>query len=244
MAEPVVETFVPPSAMVVVAHPDDAEFMCAGTIGKWARAGCSVTYVVITRGDKGSDDPTMTSERLTTIREAEQRAAGSVLGVRNYEFMGYPDGYLQPTLELRRDVTRLIRKYRPFVLVTFDPTNRFFSDNYVNHPDHRVAGDVALDATFPSARDRLTFPELLVDGYEPWKVRQIWLSGAAEANVYIDISDTLDLKKEALRKHPSQLEEDMIDFADQWAAETGKPMGLPAAEAFRRFILEEDPMAE
>ena len=172
------------------------------------------------------------------------RAEGSVLGVRNYEFMGYPDGYLQPTLELRRDVTRLIRKYRPFVLVTFDPTNRFFSDNYVNHPDHRVAGDVALDATFPSARDRLTFPELLVDGYEPWKVRQIWLSGAAEANVYIDISDTLDLKKEALRKHPSQLEEDMIDFADQWAAETGKPMGLPAAEAFRRFILEEDPMAE
>jgi LmbE family N-acetylglucosaminyl deacetylase len=230
--------------MVVVAHPDDAEFMCAGTIAKWAKSGCVVTYVVITKGDKGSDDPNMTSERLTAIREEEQRAAGAVLGVRNYEFMGYPDGYLQPSLELRRDVTRLIRRHRPFVLVTFDPTNRFFSDNYVNHPDHRVAGDVALDATFPSARDRLTFPELLVDGYQPWKVRQIWLSGAAEANVYIDISDTLALKKEALLKHPSQLDEGVVGFAEQWAAETGKPQGLLAAEAFRRFILEEDPMSE
>jgi len=244
MAEPVVETFVPPSAMVVVAHPDDAEFMCAGTIAKWAKAGSVITYVIITKGDKGSDDPNMTSERLTTIREAEQRAAGAVLGVRNYEFMGYPDGYLQHSLELRRDVTRLIRKHRPFVLVTFDPTNRFFSDNYVNHPDHRVAGDVALDATFPTARDRLTFPELLVDGYQPWKVRQVWLSGAAEPNVYVDISETLALKKEALLKHPSQLDEGVVGFAEQWAADTGKAMGLAAAEAYRRFILEEDPMTE
>jgi LmbE family N-acetylglucosaminyl deacetylase len=203
-----------------------------------------VTYVIITKGDKGSDDPAMTSERLTVIREEEQRAAGAVLGVRNYEFMGYPDGYLQHSLDLRRDVARLIRKHRPFVLVTFDPTNRFFSDNYVNHPDHRVAGDVALDATFPTARDRLTFPELLVDGYQPWKVRQVWLSGAAEPNVFIDISETLALKKEALLKHPSQLDADVVQFAEQWAAETGKPMGLAAAEAYRRFVLEEDPISE
>jgi LmbE family N-acetylglucosaminyl deacetylase len=158
--------------------------------------------------------------------------------------MGYPDGYLQHSLELRRDVTRLIRKHRPFVLVTFDPTNRFFSDNYVNHPDHRVAGDVALDATFPTARDRLTFPELLVDGYQPWKVRQVWLSGAAEPNVYIDISETMALKKEALLKHPSQLGEDVLQFAEQWAADTGKAIGLAYAENFRRFILEEDPISE
>lgn len=237
-----VEGFVPPSAMVVVAHPDDAEFMVAGTIAKWAKAGCVVTYVIITKGDKGSDDPTMTSERLAVIREAEQREAGAVLGVTNYEFMGYPDGYLQSTLELRRDVARLIRRHRPHVLLTFDPTNRFFSDNYVNHPDHRVAGDVALDATFPTARDRLTFPELLVDGYEPWKVRQVWLSGAEKPNVWVDISDTIALKKEALLKHPSQLDADVVDFAEGWAKEAGASQGLSHAEVFRRFILEEDPI--
>jgi len=230
--------------MVVVAHPDDAEFMVAGTIAKWAKQGCEVTYVVITKGDKGSDDPAMTSERLTAIREAEQREAGAVLGVKHYEFMGYPDGYLQHTLELRRDVTRLIRKYRPHVLLTFDPTNRFFSDNYVNHPDHRVAGDVALDATFPTARDRLTFPELLVDGYEPWKVRQVWLSGSAEPNVWVDIADTIDQKKEALLKHPSQLDPEVVQFAEEMARAAGAVKNIRLAESFRRFVLEEDPIHE
>lgn len=239
-----VDDFLPPSAMVVVAHPDDAEFMVAGTVAKWAAAGCEVTYVIITKGDKGSDDPEMTSERLTVIREAEQRAAGAILGVKNYEFMGYPDGYLVHTLELRRDVTRLIRKYRPHVLLTFDPTNRFFSDNYVNHPDHRVAGDVALDATFPTARDRLTFPELLMDGYQPWKVRQVWLSGSAEPNVWVDIGPTLELKKKALLRHPSQLAPDVVDFAEEMARGSGASQNIRHAEAFRRFILEEDPVHE
>jgi LmbE family N-acetylglucosaminyl deacetylase len=239
-----VEGFVPPSAMVVVAHPDDAEFMCAGTVAKWAKQGCEVTYVIITKGDKGSDDPEMTSSKLTVIREAEQRAAGAVLGVKNFEFMGYPDGYLQHTLDLRRDVARLIRKYRPHVIMSFDPTNRFFSDNYVNHPDHRVAGDVTLDATFPTARDRLTFPELLLDGFEPWKVRQIWLSGSDKPNVWVDISDTLELKKQALMMHPSQLGEDVLEFAEQMARGSGASQELAFAESFRRFILEEDPVHE
>ncbi|MEO8540626.1 MAG: PIG-L deacetylase family protein [bacterium] len=239
-----VDDIIPRSAMVVVAHPDDAEFMCAGTIAKWAKGGCEVTYVVITKGDKGSDDPEMTSDRLTTIREAEQRDAGAVLGVKNYEFMGYPDGYLQPTLELRRDVARLIRKHRPQVLLTFDPTNRFVSDNYVNHPDHRVAGDVALDATFPTARDRLTFPELLAEGFEPWKVRQIWLSTTDKANVWVDISDTLALKKAALLKHPSQLDAEVVNFAEDWGKQSGAAHGIAYAESFRRFILEDDPIHE
>ena len=201
-----------------------------------------MTYVIITKGDKGSDDPEMTTERLAVIREAEQRAAGAVLGVANYEFMGYPDGYLQHTLELRREVARIIRKYRPHVLLTFDPTNRFFSDNYVNHPDHRVAGDVALDATFPTARDRLTFPELLVDGYEPWKVRQVWLSGAAEPNVWVDIGDTMELKKAALLEHPSQLDESAMQFAEEFARGQAQGQDFEFAEAFRRFVLEEDPV--
>jgi LmbE family N-acetylglucosaminyl deacetylase len=240
---PVIEQ-VPPSAMVVVAHPDDAEFMCAGTIAKWTAHGCEVTYVVITKGDKGSDDPTMTTERLAAIREAEQRAAGAVLGVRNFEFLGYPDGYLQPSLDLRRDVTRVIRKYRPHTVITFDPTNRFFSDTYVNHPDHRVAGDVTLDAVFPSARDRLMFPELLVDGYEPWKVREVWLAPAAGANAWVDISDTLNVKRLALLCHPSQLGPEVVEFVDGLAKMSGAPAGLEAAEAFRRFILEADPVHE
>ena len=237
-----VEGFVPPSAMVVVAHPDDAEFMVAGTVAKWARKGTEVTYVIITKGDKGSEDPNMTTEKLTVIREAEQRAAGAVLGVANYEFMGYPDGYLQHTLELRKDVTRLIRKYRPHVLLTFDPTSRFFSDNYVNHPDHRVAGDVALDATFPTARDRLTFPELLVDGYEPWKVRQVWLAGTDHPNVWVDIGDTMDLKKAALLEHPSQLGPDVVEFAEGFARMAAEGQDFEFGESFRRFILEEDPV--
>ena len=241
---PTTDVPAPPSAMVVVAHPDDAEFIVAGTVAKWSREGCEVTYVVITKGDKGSDDPAMTSSRLTEIREAEQRAAGAILGVRNYEFMGYPDGYLQHPLELRRDVARLIRKHRPHTLLTFDPTNRFFSDNYVNHPDHRVAGDVALDATFPTARDRLTFPELLVDGYEPWKVRQVWLSGSDKPNVWVDIGDTMELKKKAMMAHPSQLGEDILPFVDEMARGSAAGSGLEYAEAFRRFTLEEDPVHE
>lgn len=236
--------FVPPNALVVVAHPDDAEFLCGGTVAKWAAAGCEVTYVVITKGDKGSDDPEMTTERLAEIREAEQRAAGSVLGVRNFEFLGYPDGYLQATLELRRDLARVIRKYRPHSVVTFDPTNRFLSDTYINHPDHRVAGDATLDAVFPTARDRLTFPELLVDGYEPWKVRQVWLGAPAQPNAWVDISATLDLKKQALLCHPSQLGPEVALFVEARAQLAGAERGMAAAEPFRRFILEADPVHE
>ncbi len=237
-----VEGFVPQSAMVVVAHPDDAEFMVAGTVAKWARAGCEVTYVIVTRGDKGSDDPGMTPGRLTAVREAEQREAGAILGVRNYEFMGYDDGYLQATLELRRDITRLIRKYRPEVVLCFDPTNRIVSDNYVNHPDHRASGDATVDAVFPSARDRLTFPELLVDGYEPHRVSQLWLGSTAQANVWVDIGETLELKRRALCAHPSQLPPEVVEFAvgmSRWAAEG---QDFEYGESFRRIVFDAMPV--
>lgn len=233
--------YLPSSAMVVVAHPDDAEFMVAGTVATWAKSGCEVTYVIITKGDKGSDDPAMTPERLADIREAEQRAAGAILGVRNYEFMGYPDAYLQHTLDLRRDVTRLIRKHRPEVVMTFDPTSRFLGDFYPNHPDHRVAGDVAVDAVFPTARDRLTFPELLLDGYEPHKVAQIWMGGTNSANHWVDISDVLALKQQALGAHPSQLGPDVADFAVQMARWGAEGQSFEFGEAFRRIILDMPP---
>ncbi len=236
-----VEGFVPGVVMVVVAHPDDAEFMLAGTVAKWARQGTDVTYVVVTKGDKGSDDPEMTPGRLTAIREAEQRAAGAILGVRNYEFMGYDDGYLQHTLELRRDITRLIRRYRPEVVMCFDPTNRIFSDTYVNHPDHRASGDATIDAVFPSARDRLTFPELLVDGYEPHKVAQLWLGTTAEPNVWVDIGNTLALKREALLAHPSQFPPEMADFVVEMARWSAKGQDFEFCEAFRRIIFDTPP---
>lgn len=234
-----VDGYVPASAMVVVAHPDDAEFMVAGTVAKWTGAGATVTYVVVTKGDKGSDDPAMTPSQLATVREAEQRAAGAILGVRHFEFMGYEDGYLQPSLELRRDITRLIRMHRPEVVICFDPTNRIFSDTYVNHPDHRASGDATIDAVFPSARDRLTFPELLADGLEPHKVAQLWLGAPLEANHCVDIGDTLDIKRKALLAHPSQLGADVVEFVTEMARGSASGQGFEFGESFRRIILEE-----
>lgn len=231
-------SFTPASAMVVVAHPDDAEFLCAGTIAKWTAAGCEATYVVVTRGDKGSEDREMTPSRLAEIREAEQRAAGEILGVRNYRFMGYPDGYLQATLGLRRDITRLIRHYRPEVVICFDPTARYLGDSYLNHPDHRASGDATLDAVFPSARDHLTFPELLSDGLEPHKVREVWLGGAAEPNAWVDITATFETKRAALAAHPSQLGPEVVEFAAGMSREMAQGQPFEYAEAYRRMIIE------
>jgi LmbE family N-acetylglucosaminyl deacetylase len=224
--------------MLVVAHPDDAEFRAAGTVAKWTRNGARVTYVVVTKGDKGSEDPAMTPSSLTTIREAEQRAAGAILGVKQFEFMGYPDGYLEHTLDLRRDITRLIRTHRPEAVICFDPTNRFFSDSYVNHPDHRASGDATVDAVFPSARDRLTFPDLLADGLEPHKVAQLWLGAAAQPNTWVDIGETLELKREALRAHPSQLGADVDEFATQMARWGAEGQDFEFGEAFRRIVFD------
>ncbi len=233
-----VDEYIPAAAMVVVAHPDDAEFMAAGTVAKWTRAGAAVTYVIVTKGDKGSDDPAMTPSRLAEQREAEQRAAGAILGVKNFEFMGFEDGYLEPTLELRRDITRLVRIHRPEVVICFDPTNRIFSDSYVNHPDHRASGDATMDAVFPSARDRLTFPELLADGLEPHKVAQLWLGAPAAANHWVDITDTVEIKRKALLAHPSQLGPDIVEFVGEMARGVAAGKGFEFGESFRRIILE------
>lgn len=230
--------FTPASAMVIVAHPDDAEFTCAGTIAKWTRDGCEATYVVVTKGDKGSEDRSMTPARLAEIREAEQRAAGKILGVQHFAFLGYPDGYLQHTLDLRRDLARVIRQRRPEVVICFDPTARFIGDQFPNHPDHRASGDAAIDAVFPTARDHLTFPELMADGLEPHKVKELWLSPTNQANVWIDIEPTLALKKEALMAHPSQIGEDASDFAEQLARWSAGDQEFEFAESYRRIVID------
>lgn len=241
-----IQQYVPASAMCVVAHPDDAEFMFAGTVAKWAKAGAEITYVVITKGDKGSADPEMTPSRLAELREQEQRDAAAILGVKHCVFLGYEDGYLQHTLELRRDITRVIRQYRPEVLMTFDPETRFFGGYYPNHPDHRAAGDATVDAMFPSARDRLTFPELLTDGLEPHNVKQLWLGSSERPNTWIDIGHFLETKRAAMLAHPSQFDPSMAEFAEQLArrvAQSAKEFAqeqpFEFAEAYRRIILDE-----
>jgi len=220
--------------MVIIAHPDDAEFTMAGTVALWSRGGCRITYVVCTSGNAGSHEPGMTIERLAEIRQAEQRAACAVLGVDGVLFLGYGDGQLEPTLELRRDLVRAIRQHRPEVVLTGDPTVLFFGDEYINHPDHRAAAQAALDAVAPAAAMPLLWPEVGV----PHRVRQIYVHGNAEPNVWIDISSTVDKKVEALKQHASQMSGwDPAEMIRQWAAETGKDKGMEHAESYRVITL-------
>jgi LmbE family N-acetylglucosaminyl deacetylase len=238
--------YIPKRAMSIQAHPDDQEFTIAGTLAKWARTGCEVVSVIVTSGDAGSNDPSQDAEykpELARLREVEQSAASAVLGVRETIFLRYPDGELEPTLALRKDLTRLIRRYQPDVVVTGDPTRRFYSDDYINHPDHRAAASAACDAVFPSAGTRLIFTDLLAGGLEPHNVKRLYLHGAEKPNTWVDTSATIDVKIAALKKHASQIGDWDVDKEMRlWAAETGKEKGLAAAEAFKVMILvgEED----
>jgi LmbE family N-acetylglucosaminyl deacetylase len=233
----------PKRAMSIHAHPDDQEFTVGGTLAKWARAGCEIVTVCITSGGAGSNKftpPDMTREALVSIREDEQREAGRILGVKETIYLGYEDGMLEASIPLRRELTRLIRRYRPEAVLTGDPTVRYYGTTYMNHPDHRVAADVALDAVFPSAGTRLIFPELLAEGLEPHEVRQVYIHGAERPDTYVDIAETLDVKLAALRAHKSQMGEwDPAEMLTQWAAEQGRRRKLKAAEAYRRMILQD-----
>ena len=225
--------------MVVMAHADDAEFSSAGTVAKWVREGFEVIYVLCTNGDKGSSDPEMTSERLAVIRQEEQRNAAAVLGVSEVVFLGHPDGGLEDTPAFRGEVVRLIRKYRPFRVVTMDPLRWF--RRYIHHRDHRVCGVVTLDAVFPYARDRLHYPEHLAEGLTPHIVHEVYLSGSEDADTWIDISDTFELKLKALHCHVSQVgkrpPEEFETRVREMAATTGAAAKLPLAEAFRKIEL-------
>ena len=229
----------PERAMVIVAHPDDAEFLAGGSVALWTQNSTAVTYVVVTNGDKGSDDPNLTSEELAAIREDEQRRAAQRLGVAQVLFLGYPDSMLQPTLDVRRDIVRVIRRHRPNIVVTFDPTNRFIAENYLNHPDHRAAGDAALDAVFPSAGTRYIFPELLTEGLEPHDIKEVYVHGHPTPNHWVDISDTISVKIAALEQHKSQVGgwEGLAEGIRAWAQEAGTGQGMAYAESFKRFVL-------
>jgi LmbE family N-acetylglucosaminyl deacetylase len=176
----------------------------------------------------------MTREALVPIREDEQRRACRVLGISDVLFLGYEDGMLEPSLDLRRELTRLIRRHKPDAVVCGDPTMRYYGNMYMNHPDHRAASDVALDAVFPSAETRLIFPELLDEGLEPHKVRWVYIHGATQSDTFIDIADVLDLKIAALKEHKTQMGPwDPTEMITGWAREQGARRKLKAAETFR-----------
>jgi LmbE family N-acetylglucosaminyl deacetylase len=229
------------SVLVVLAHPDDPEFFCGGTIARWSSEGRKITYCLLTRGDKGSDNDGMSPEELAGIREAEQREAASILGVAKVMFLNELDGYVTPTIDLRRDIVRVIRKVRPDLVITSDPTNFFPSNRYINHADHRAAGQATLDAVYPAARSALYFPELSQkEGLAPHKVREVYVAGAQHPNTIVDITPFFDLKLKALKAHKSQIA-DMAALESRLRTNMTDPNSPPDSpriiELFRRIEL-------
>ncbi|OGO75067.1 MAG: hypothetical protein A3K41_02790 [Chloroflexi bacterium RIFOXYD12_FULL_57_15] len=193
--------------LVILAHPDDPEFFCGGTLARWARAGHKITYCLLTCGDKGFNDSTtkdMTPAELCALRRVEQRAAADVIGAAAVHFLDGEDGCLVPDLSLRREVVRAIRRERPDILVTCDPQNLFAAYG-LNHPDHRAAGQAVLDAVFPAANNKAYFPELLAEGLEPHMPREVWCSLTSQPNTVLDVTGTWDVKLAALLHHKSQI---------------------------------------
>ena len=219
--------------MVVTPHPDDAEFGVAGTVARWVKEGKRVIYVVCTNGDKGTSDINMKPEKLAEIRKKEQQAAADILGVSKVIFLGLPDQGLEETPEFRRLLVRLIRQYRPNTIVTADPYR-----HYIWHRDHRITGQVTLDAVFPYARDHLAYPDLLEEGLQPHKVKEVWFWAAEEINYRSDITDTFDLKLQALRSHDSQMQEMDDPNPEVWlrkrCKDIAKDEDFELGEAFHR----------
>ncbi len=221
--------------LVIMPHPDDSEFGCAGTVARWAREGKRIAYVVLTNGDKGTCDRSLTSEKLSAIRQKEQKAAAKTLGVKQVVFLGHPDQGLEDSPELRRDIVRQLRLFRPDTVVTLDPYRR-----YIWHRDHRIAGQVVLDAVYPYARDHLAYPDLLAEGLEPWKVKEMYLTASEDVNKRLDITDTFDLKMAALACHQSQVGDRIPELTERLrkrAREAAKGTKFELAEAFHYIAI-------
>jgi LmbE family N-acetylglucosaminyl deacetylase len=228
-------------AMVVVAHADDAEYSCSGTIAKLCSQKWDVAYVLCTNGSKGSSDNNMTSEEIAAIRRKEQIEAGQVLGLKDVAFLDYEDSALEPSLSLRKDIARQIRKYRPDILITTYPARNLNSNYGLGHPDHIAAGEAAIAAVFPTARDHLTFPELLEEGYQPHKVSEVWIIGAPDPDLWVDVSDHMETSIKALLKHSSQMsraDEETKEMMYSGRRERAEGKGMLYAETFKRVIIE------
>jgi LmbE family N-acetylglucosaminyl deacetylase len=228
----------PERVLVIVAHPDDIEFGVAGSISRWVNEGAEVTYCIITDGAAGSNEPGIDPAELAEQRREEQIGAARAVGVEDVRFLGYSDGLLEPTIELRRELTRLIREVRPERVICQDPTTVFVRGDYVNHPDHRAAGEAAIYAVFPSAGTRPIFPELLDEGYRPHDVKELYMTLTLKPDVAVDISGTIERKLEALLCHESQVGPDAADRVRGWNAEAGEEVGYGYAEVFRVMRLD------
>jgi LmbE family N-acetylglucosaminyl deacetylase len=230
-----------PRVLVVLAHPDDPEFYCGGTIARWVEEGRRVGYCLLTRGDKGADESTTDPAVMAAVREQEQRAAAAALGVQDVQFLDHEDGYLVADLDLRREIAAVIRATRPDIVVTCDPTNFFPSSRYINHPDHRAAGQATLDAVFPTAGSGMFYPELeLEQGLAPHKVRQVYVAGAQHPNTTIDVTRFIERKILALREHRSQIKD--VDGLEArirgWLLDPQSPSDSPRyVERFQRIDL-------
>ena len=217
--------------MVVIPHPDDAESRMAGTVARWAREGKDIIYVVCTNGDKGTSDPNMKSDELARIREQEQLAAAKLLGVREVIFLHHPDQSLEDTPEFRKEIVRLIMMYKPDTVVTVDPYRR-----YLSHRDHRITAQVTLEAVYPYAGKAYSYPDLLEQGLQPHRVKEVLFCGTEDPNYYIDITDTIDIKIAALRCHRSQVGDrpEVDEWMKQWAKMSAEGQDYELAEAFHR----------
>ncbi len=225
--------------LVVFAHPDDAEFGSAGTSAKAAEAGKDVFYAVVTDGSKGSSDPAMTRETLIALRQKEQCDAAEIVGVKDVSFLGFEDGMLEPTLAVRKAITAAIRKYKPDVVITPPPERNTSANVFVQHPDHLAAGEAALAAVYPCARDRMTFPDLAAAGLDPHVVREVWITGTGTPDHFIDITTTIDTKVRALQAHASQVgHREVSEFVPARSKQVGEAQGMGHAEAFKRIIIE------
>lgn len=241
-------------ALVIGAHPDDNDFGAAGISALWAKQGKKIAWAVMTNGAEGSEVPALEDSELMLLREQEQRAACEVLGVQAVEFLRFPDGHLLNTEEARKAVVRLLRKYRPRVVITHDPTQHVFAPDpnekpqetaYLNHPDHRATGNIVLDAIFPAAGNPRSYRELLSEGLQPYRVHEIYFYMSGQENTYIDISTVIEQKAQGLRCHVSQFgpEDDLLKEIKEWGTETAKEakkkqeLAMEYAESFRRIKL-------
>lgn len=236
--------YVPQSVLVVVAHPDDGDFLAASVLSALTRQGCRAGICLVTDGDAGSDDPTIPKGALSELRLAEQRRAADHTGAGEVICLGYPDGVLQNTLEVRRDLVRVLRRFRPEMVITMDPTSRWFGRGYINHPDHRAAADACLDAVFPSARDSRAFPELLAEeGLQPHKTRFVLVGSGRKADIAIPLEEgDLENQLAALGEHKSQFEAaPMRERIWEEARTCGRRAGVEYADAFLLFDLVPNP---
>jgi LmbE family N-acetylglucosaminyl deacetylase len=226
----------PERVLVIVAHPDDADFGVAGTLAKWIRAGSVARMVCCTSGDAGADDARTDPLELGVTREREQRAAAAVVGYESVDFLHRPDGALANDLALREQLVRIIREFKPDAVMCMDPTMVITRGGFLQHVDHRTAAMAAIDAVYPASRNAMAFPHLVIDeGLEPHNVDIVYMFFTDQADTWVDISDTVETKIAALREHTSQLRqpEKLEEMLRRWSAEDGKKIGAAAAEAFR-----------